>query len=259
MMFAVWILVRIVVAIVSLWVVLYIVTPEALYLDKVVQGAWDQFFTAFGIVYAIVIGLLLVEVLRRFHNLSNTFQDELNAVEDIRDFLTYVEEQEGPRKAVLAAIVKYLDSVINVEWKSMKDKPKETDSDTSNELNSLMRSIHDIEVKHDCDSAALQTMVNKIADVTIYRTQRIEQAKEKLPQALLLLIDFMSVVLLIAVILMQVGVPWVHFLMLTSFSVAAAVLWGLIHDLNNPFKGLWNRSRQPIIACRDRVERQLQE
>ena len=63
-------------------------------------SAWGVFFTVFGVVYAIVARFLLVSVLTRYGALSQTIEDELNAVESIRDFLVYFSgEQDAPARA----------------------------------------------------------------------------------------------------------------------------------------------------------------
>ena len=52
-------------------------------------SSWGSFFNVFGVIFAIVAGFLLVTVLNRYSNLNQTIEDELNAVESVRDFLVY--------------------------------------------------------------------------------------------------------------------------------------------------------------------------
>jgi uncharacterized membrane protein len=49
-------------------------------------AAWSAFFSVFGIVYAIVAGFLLVTVLSKYSDLSQAIENELNAIETVRDF-----------------------------------------------------------------------------------------------------------------------------------------------------------------------------
>ncbi len=78
-------------------------------------SAWGSFFNVFGVIYAIVAGFLLITVLNRYSSLSQIIEDELNAVESIRDFLVYFEsnQQEAVRdmKRSLAGYVKGIATV----------------------------------------------------------------------------------------------------------------------------------------------------
>lgn len=56
-------------------------------------SAWGAFFTVFGVLYAILVGFLLVTVLNRFSSLSQVIEEELNVLEDIRDFTIYLDGQ----------------------------------------------------------------------------------------------------------------------------------------------------------------------
>ena len=61
---------------------------------------WEEFYSVFGMIYAIVSGFLLVEVLNRFNKLSEVVEAELNAISDVRDFLLYVDGQEDIKQSV---------------------------------------------------------------------------------------------------------------------------------------------------------------
>jgi hypothetical protein len=45
------------------------------------------------VIYAIVAGFLLMGVVRRYSSLSNAIEAELNAVECLRDYLVYLNEE----------------------------------------------------------------------------------------------------------------------------------------------------------------------
>jgi len=83
---------------------------------------WEIFFSAFGLMYAIIVGLLIVEAHRRWRELSSTIQGELNALGDIHDCLRYFEDSEQNRKAkeeIRKLLVQYVDEM-NEYWERMK-------------------------------------------------------------------------------------------------------------------------------------------
>ncbi len=58
------------------------------------NGVWEIFFAVFGLVYAIIVGLFVVEAHRRLRELSSLIQNESNAADDIIDFLQYFGEDK---------------------------------------------------------------------------------------------------------------------------------------------------------------------
>lgn len=67
-----------------------------------------EFFTVFGVIYAIVAGFLLVTVLNRYSSLSQTIEDELNAIESIRDFLVYFGPDQGTAAQALRRSLRFM-------------------------------------------------------------------------------------------------------------------------------------------------------
>ncbi len=53
---------------------------------------WEIFFNVFGMLYAVIAGLILVEEFKRFGDLHEDVELELNALQDIRDYLIYMDE-----------------------------------------------------------------------------------------------------------------------------------------------------------------------
>ena len=103
-------------------------------------SAWGAFFTVFGVIYAIVAGFLLITVLNRYSALSQTIEDELNAVESIRDVLIYFGAgQQMESQQLRKSLADYCNAIAAIEWKEMADATTPTNSDTSEELYQIMR------------------------------------------------------------------------------------------------------------------------
>ena len=119
-------------------------------------GIWGGFFTVFGVIYAIVAGFLLVEVLGRYSTLSNTIEAELNAIECLRDYLVYLDDDQNSIKSEIRSSLKsYLISVRDEEWPAMSEEDSFVDSDTSDELYAVMRAVKGIVSHADIDSVVL--------------------------------------------------------------------------------------------------------
>jgi len=210
-------------------------------------AAWSAFFSVFGIVYAIIAGFLLVTVLTKYSNLSQTIEDELNAIESIRDFLTYVgDEQKEMKKGVKNALLNYATSLLVKEWKEMSDSREPMDSDTSMELYEVMRKSKEIVVDSESDRIVFSAIIANISDITKLRTRRIALANDRLPPRLKLLMIFMSIIIIAAFLLLGVQNIITHITILVSLSISIKLLYMIIEDLDHPFYGIWNIDCMPL-------------
>lgn len=206
-------------------------------------SAWGAFFTVFGVIYAIIAGFLLLDVLGRYGALARTCEAELNAVECIRDFLVYLEANQseiGIR--IRLSLRSYVASVSRTEWPQMCDAAGDTDSDTSEELYALMRVVNEVKVESEADQVVLTALIDKISEITTMRTERICLANTRLPPRLKALLLFMSISLVAGFLLMKVANVYVHFFMAASLAMCVHLLYMIIEDLDHPFYGVWNVS-----------------
>lgn len=211
-------------------------------------SSWGAFFNVFGVIYAIVAGFVLITVLSRYSALSQTIEDELNAVESVRDFLVYLddEQQGAAKKSLLGALAAYTASVANTEWGRMSDPGTAMDSDTSEELYEVMRRGKEIRLLKESDSVVLAQLVQSTSEIAKTRTRRIALANEKLPPRLRVLLLFMSAVLIAGFFFMGVQSIAVHIFMIVALTVSVHLLYWIIEDLDHPFYGVWNITRAPL-------------
>ncbi len=220
-------------------------------------SAWGVFFSVFGVIYAIIAGFLLVEVLQRFASLSATLEEELNALQDIRDFLTYLDNQDATKKGIIKSLAGYVDKVSGDEWEEMQDLSKPTDSDTSMELTDLINSVAKVRVGNDSDQVALQLLVEKISNITTLRTKRINVADAQLPPRLKILLLFMSVFLIVGFILMHVANVYIHLLIVAGVTIAIVLNYLIIDDLNTPFDGVWSIGKGHFLDFHKKLSKTL--
>jgi hypothetical protein len=225
--------------------------------DGIVEdiSAWGSFFSVFGVVYAIVTGFLLITVLNRYTTLNQTIEEELNAIESIRDFLVYFGSgQQTAVQELNKSLARYTKAVATTEWEEMADPVKPTNSDTSEELYEIIRCTGKFHVTEDRDSSVLSAIIASVADLGKMRTRRIALANERLPPRLRLLLLFMSVVLAVGFLAVGVRSLTAHIFMTSALSVSVYLLYWIIEDLDHPFYGVWNIDRSPLDELIRRFE-----
>lgn len=224
--------------------------------------AWGIYFAVVGVVYAVISGFLLAQLLTRYHQLSNRIHEELNALEDIRDFLIYVDdstENMAAKLKIKIALVEYLRSVIEKEWPLMTSGERNIDSDTCEELYRVMRAVERINPVDESDVVALTSIINHISNVTTYRTERLEMVGHGLSGPLRILLYFMSTIISVSFILMAVPSLSVHLFMVISVITSIGLLLTVMFDLNNPFMGIWNLDKEPFQVVENRLRLTLDE
>mgnify|MGYP001228882775 FL=1 len=208
---------------------------------------WEEFYSVFGMIYAIVSGFLLVEVLNRFNKLSEVVEAELNAISDVRDFLLYVDGQEDIKRSVKKELQEYVHSVATVEWRTMNDDYAVLNSDTSKELYDVMHAVNKVGVNNESDREALHFLIAEMSSITSLRTERISIANQQLPPRLKHLVIYMSMVIVAAFVINAGMEPWIHCFMVGSITACVHLLYIVIADLNTPFTGLWTISVNPLV------------
>ena len=208
---------------------------------------WEEFYSVFGMIYAIVSGFLLVEVLNRFNKLSEVVEAELNAISDVRDFLLYVDGQNESKQAVKKELQEYVHSVATVEWQTMNDDYAVLNSDTSKELYDVMHAVNRVQVNNESDREALHFLMAEMSSITSLRTERISIANQQLPPRLKHLLIYMSVVLVAAFVINAGMEAWIHCFMVGSITACVHLLYIVIAELNTPFTGLWTISVNPLV------------
>lgn len=87
---------------------------------------WEVFFAVFGLIYAIIVGLFIVESYRRWGQLSSIIHGEINAIGDIHDCLSYFDNSKKNLRAKIGItneLLNYVEIVEN-DWVRMEDPRK---------------------------------------------------------------------------------------------------------------------------------------
>ncbi len=217
--------------------------------------AWGGFFTVFGILYAIVLGFVLILALERLSLLRQTIDSEINALQDVRDSTIYLDGQEETRRKIWRELLVYVRSVVEQEWTEMRHPSRKCDDDTSPELKNLMRATNKIGAANESDRVALSAIIGHIGEITAFRTRRICTAQERTEKQLIYLLEFMSYVLVGGLILTVVQSVFVHYMMVLSTVIAVYFSLKILKDLDHPLSGDWKVGPSPFQKLTSSLEK----
>jgi len=237
-------------------------------------ASWGVFYATYGILYAIIIGFILVGALGRYEELKLAVDSEINVIQNIRDFLIYFSdtssiqsaELKGSRSEQVSVLLNirrclhnYVKSVNEKEWLEMSDKTEMTDPDSTQELKAIIHSVSKLKSEDENDSIALASIINLLSELTNHRAKRIYLSNEEIPPPIMKLLIFMSVFLVAGFFILGVQNIWVHLIMIISFSVTIQLIINLLIDLNTPFSGIWNIDSKRYEALAEKIKSKMNE
>lgn len=217
-------------------------------------GGFEIFFSILGTIYAVMSGFVMLVVLDNYTKIKDHLAEEVNSLQDLRDFLLYVDNQEEAVQNVKDKLKIYVDSLVNKEWTSMMKREK-VHVDTSDEIYTLMSSIHKLNISNESDQVALAKLIDVVGRVTTLRTERLTACSEALPRSLLHVMLLLSWAVIIVFMLVPVG-SFSMIVALNGFvAFVVTMIYGMIQDLNNPFKGSWRLKADLFVDLQKNLHR----
>jgi len=237
-------------------------------------ASWGVYYATYGILYAIIIGFILIGALGRYEQLKLAVDNEINVIQNIRDFLIYFSDESSINVAeaknsrgdqiielynIRQCLYKYVKSVYEKEWLEMSDKKESTDPDSTQELKDIIVSVSKLESHDENDSIAMTSIINCVSDLTNHRTKRIYLSNEEIPPPIMKLLIFMSILLVAGFFILGVQNTWVHLIMIISFSATIQLIISLLIDLNTPFSGIWNIDNKRYVTLAEKIQSKMNE
>lgn len=208
------------------------------------ESILEVFFGVFGVIYAIVAGFIILVLLENYNAIKAHIWAEVNALQDLRDYLIYVDNQNDVVDEIKGTIKVYVASVIEKEWPKMISSGK-VDMDTPVEIYEVMKSINHIEITNRSDAVALGKLIDTVGDITTHRTNRLYSSGERLPFLLMLFIIILSVLVILTFTFLPIEDMLIRFL-LNGINIFVVVFnYIVIQDLSHPFKGAWSINNEP--------------
>ena len=164
-------------------------------LGRIEESVLEVFFGVFGVIYAIVAGFIILVLLENYSAIKAHIWAEVNTLQDLRDYLVYVDNQDTLVAEIKGAIKAYVESIIDKEWPQMINA-SQVDMDTSAEIYEIMQCINKLEVTNRSDSVALSKLIDTVGEITTHRTNRLYASGEKLPFLLMLFIIILSILVI---------------------------------------------------------------
>jgi hypothetical protein len=199
----------------------------------------ETFFGAFGTIYAIIIGFVIFQVLDYYNQLKSHISSEINAIQNLRDFLAFIDDCDDEVKKTLELIDDYVESIIEDEWPDMLSDQK-TNMDTSSALHQIIKSVNAINPQNQSDLVALEKLIQTISEISTHRTHRLKESRmNRLPTLLKQLVIILSSFMILAFTFMPLEDMVVKVIFSSAMTFAVTLIYFVILDLDSAYTGTW--------------------
>jgi undecaprenyl pyrophosphate phosphatase UppP len=130
-----------------------------------------------GTMYAVLVGLVVVDSMAKFQEARNNVQSEANAVADV--FLLSEKFSPEKEKQIKQLCIHYVQRVIDFEWKEMDDG--NIDMECRRTAISLLRAVEDFEPKTQSQQAIYPIAVTQVCQLWDCRRARTNSAQSGVP------------------------------------------------------------------------------
>ena len=209
------------------------------------EGPLEIFFSVFGVVYAIIVGFAMYEALNNYSQIRSHMNSEVNELQDLRDYLMYIDRQREMTSLITHRLRDYAASVVNGEWPAMR-REEPLDMDTPDQLYHVMEDIKALSPDSEREVLAVERLINTLAQVTTHRTNRITASVERLPGLLIQLLAILSLFMVAAFTLIAIESAALKTLLTVANSFGVAFTYFVILDLDYPFHGVWSLQPEPF-------------
>ena len=242
--------------------------------------ALQIFLSIFGLAYAVIIGLLIVEARKRFHELSTILRDELKVLSDINDCISYFDDElhdnrqhkqqirrlsleyvqrlggfewdmirESRRGRTFA--LKYLDSIPDDRiptgyTRKMLEENPHIDSFMTPLISQMINANKELTVRYSSETCAKQKLIDKTCELTSLRTDRLELAENGLKGYLKFFLIFMSFITILVTIFASQGERIPQLLMVWATIAVIVGLFMILEDIDHPFSGQWQIDKKML-------------
>ena len=190
-------------------------------------------YAVLGVVYAVLLGLMVVAVWEEWNMAARTADEEASALAEVFWLADRMPESEGHHIQELAR--SYARMVVNEEWSLMeqeKSSPKAWDL-----LDDLRASLQNFDPSTREEQVLYEQGFERMRDLADARRDRLLEAKQGLPAILWVVLITGGIVVVSFTYLFGLESTLIHLFMVASLALIIALVLFTVAALNFPFKG----------------------
>jgi hypothetical protein len=226
---------------------IYLHTPD--FISDV--GGLSAFLSVFGTLYGILTAFVVFEVWNEYNHISELIDKEAQGLERLYRLTLYFRDDAMTAK-VKEAIADYATIIINGKFTKLAAGLRNVDHGLA--FRKIAEIIRHVEFDDDHDSIVFEQIVEHYGNLGQIRTERMNQSLSRLPVLLKTFIYIASFFALATFVLMPFSNQYYGFLSVFIIGFLQAMVFHIIEDLDNPFKGHWSLTPEPFSRALKHIE-----
>ena len=190
-------------------------------------------YAVLGVVYAVLLGLMVVAVWEEWNTALRTVDDEANALAEIFWIADRMPNSEGNH--IQELIRSYARVVVNEEWPLMERK--KSSSRAWNLLDEIRSSLQGVDPSTPAQQVLYEQGFERMRDLADARRDRLLEAKHGLPAILWVVLIVGGIVVVSFTYLFGLDSTLIHVLMVAALALIISLVLFTVAALNFPFKG----------------------
>lgn len=186
-----------------------------------------------GVIYAVLLGFVVVIVWEQFGTTETVVGGEAAAVGNLyRDAVAL----GHPGGALRAAVRRYADDVVNVEWVVMAEHQRESPT-TDSRLDAIWRAVRYLRARDSTEGDFITNAVTEVSTIAQDRRTRVRDSTSEIPTSLWAVLILGGVISIAFTYFFAPNSFLAHALMVSALAAIISLSLFVILTLNLPFTG----------------------
>lgn len=214
-------------------------------------GALSSFATLFGTLYGITTAFVVFEVWGQYNRTHSLVDKEALALERLFRLTLYFKDKKIAEE-MAEKIKDYIDLIIKSKFKMLGNGERNTS--TALNFRQISSVIKSVEFANNQKLIIFNQIVEHYGKLHEIRTERVNQSLTRLPKLLKIFLYLSSFLAIGALIVMPFANWYYQILTVGGLTFIITMIFQLVEDLDNPFKGYWNITTEPFERALQHIE-----
>lgn len=214
-------------------------------------GGLSSFLGVFGTLYGILAAFVVFEVWSQYNRISALIGKEAQALEQLFRLSLYFRD-EALTQRMKAGISEYITYILEGKFRLLAKGERNAKSGLA--LRKISEIIQSVEFDDDHDAIVFDQIVEHFGELAQLRTERTNESRNRLPRFLKYFIYLASAFALITFVVMPFEVALYGLFSTFVIGFLQAMVFQLIEELDNPFKGHMQLTPAPFALALKHIE-----
>jgi hypothetical protein len=214
-------------------------------------GGLGAFTTSFGTLYGITTAFVVFEVWGQFNNTVSLVDKEAHSLERLFRLTLYFKDKRL-KEEMRSKIREYINLIVKEKFQALGSG--ERSAATAHAFRQISSVIRSIKSEGTHDSVVFTQIVDHYGKLHDIRSDRVNQSLARLPKLLKTFLYISSFLAMGTLTIMPFANWYYQVFSVGGLTFIITMIFQVVEDLDNPFKGYWNITTEPFQKSLKHIE-----